>query len=839
MGKPHWDKLWDKARDKAKNLTPWTPGTSGKGMVLPDRMMTWQVDQRDDLPYHRDVANAHNIDVPTTDFWIEPSGDVHYYADRSGTSYYMPHENIQALIEGYDPRLKVQGTIEKMMENKWKNMKEQWPSSDRDPLAPSSPQQSDLSAELWQNKFPHLFSNESRVIRSQSEPGRDFHPLRGFEWRLPAIYNHDDDRMYLGKEGMEHSALGREFNLWDPWGSESLATGYVALQPESGITPGLKWFGNPQIPNEEELHDLVEAHHGVRSENFREPQVDAEMWHSSSEEDYERPSYETPEQRLLWQPDLPEGKGFLDTEGNLHTWNALNGEPWMHSDQARKRGVRTEPGSHFYISPQGNVYNNASIFRPGMFLEDIQKQDPRLTYDEEYDPYASEDDLWHEGKVAYQDLYHYNDHWGPEPEPEPEPGQPDQWDDPESRLLWQPGYKGKAFLDTKGRLHTWNEQRRGIPENGENTYKFYDPVTGEVDGGWMHSNQAEKRGVRTNPDSHIYMDENGYMRPASRPWGDAMERIVAQDPRIKDEYAPEERSDDDLWSEHESRTAEQLPLWEEQAEEKPEEPEPEPSGPQVVEGTQERDSMMGGRRPVIYAPNLDKIFLGRPNAFHQNVHNEFPEIREDGDYYEGYAGGTYSPNGMLDWYGYPGPEAHNTVAHAIQPYFNFDVMRGRENGADLDDAWDDDDHYSRVADSRTPYEVQDVPPEYHHDYPGDDEEGFNGRVPIVFKPSEGKVYLGAPNWYHGDLRDFHRIPWDIGGDNGYEGYFGSSNPSWGGGKVSWYRTPTPEEQEGVEQTLAVRKPDVYNVAQKDLGEDLWDDDEVDGPRLARYNPSGQ
>lgn len=106
----------------------------------------------------------------------------------------------------------------------------------------------------------------------------------------------------------------------------------------------------------------------------------------------------------------------------------------------------------------------------------------------------------------------------------------------------------------------------------------------------------------------------------------------------------------------------------------------------------------------------------------------------------------------------------------------------------------------------------------------DPNENFRGRIPLVYTPETRDIYMGAPNWYHGNIYD--AFP-NIQRNYRIEGYLGHGG-NWRQG-LNWYSGPPHPEHLEVEKALAQAGYDTSGNSPviphwEDVDEnDLWED----------------
>lgn len=81
-----------------------------------------------------------------------------------------------------------------------------------------------------------------------------------------------------------------------------------------------------------------------------------------------------------------------------------------------------------------------------------------------------------------------------------------------------------------------------------------------------------------------------------------------------------------------------------------------------------------------------------------------------------------------------------------------------------------------------------------------DKEGysrFDGRIPILWDERSRRLYLGAPNWFHGDVAQHY----DIGAGHGLDEGMVAGGPEWGSGHLKWFLPDEPKEHPEIAEAL--------------------------------------
>lgn len=118
---------------------------------------------------------------------------------------------------------------------------------------------------------------------------------------------------------------------------------------------------------------------------------------------------------------------------------------------------------------------------------------------------------------------------------------------------------------------------------------------------------------------------------------------------------------------------------------------------------------------------------------------------------------------------------------------------------------------------------------------GTSQEDFAGRRPVLYHEPSQTVYLGHPDWYHGDAYDHHGLD----AFSCKDGFVGGG-PLWGNGKLSWYTDP-PLAHQAISEALEKAIPgitaprDPHAPGWVDNDED-WMDDENDISGLHHPRP---
>lgn len=263
-------------------------------------------------------------------------------------------------------------------------------------------------------------------------------------------------------------------------------------------------------------------------------------------------------------------------------------------------------------------------------------------------------------------------------------------------------------------------------------------------------------------------------------------------------------------------------------------------GLEVLHGNTEPWANMNGRRPFIYVPEHNRIYLGKEDTYHQNLLDDFDDEIGDGfkdlgsgddwgsggaQRYHGYAGGTdpYWSKKPLSWYGAGPTDDHiGRIKEALAPHIP-SVLDDEED--DTDDWGDMEEHYGKIAqnpDQMALFPSQPVPKlqviEGTYDSEGSDYEDFEGRRPVLWDRENETVYLGQPDTYHSDLYE----EFGLGYGQAEKGYVGGGR-SWGGGALKWY-FGKPQEHDDVAAALERHAPGVTQQKAPAHDEDGgWDD----------------
>lgn len=166
--------------------------------------------------------------------------------------------------------------------------------------------------------------------------------------------------------------------------------------------------------------------------------------------------------------------GFIDTEGKIQQGLDF----FAGHDQ-----VPNPERFHNWVEDRFGVrnQNQGSFSNDDWIQSKVAWQEPEN--DEFEGPYP--EDFAGDPEATYRDRL--NKRWRPIRQEWRADPNPFKWDHTKN--------PGKAFLDDEGQLHTWDEGSSADP-------------------GWMHSDQAEIRGVTNNSSTHIYMRPPGGFSPA-------------------------------------------------------------------------------------------------------------------------------------------------------------------------------------------------------------------------------------------------------------------------------------------------------------------------------------
>lgn len=248
-------------------------------------------------------------------------------------------------------------------------------------------------------------------------------------WRRPVVYDRNEDHMYVGQSAMEHNDMMRQIGKENPWTTQRDAAHWAApgyIDTEGVLGGGLNFFNDERPPQDEHFHNWVRSALGVdrpQSNPYTEQdwvsktafsgspgQLDPGYigWNEATDPDWKedgsRPQrqlfqprppdpddllkakYHAEKNPFMWQGPGTEGKAFMDTNGVVHTWdNDLNSKHWMHSNQAKMRGVQLDYNSHIYMNSDGSVRDayDVAAYNPEKAKEmyhQLQEQHPGTTW---------------------------------------------------------------------------------------------------------------------------------------------------------------------------------------------------------------------------------------------------------------------------------------------------------------------------------------------------------------------------------------------------------------------------------------------------------------------------
>jgi hypothetical protein len=200
-------------------------------------------------------------------------------------------------------------------------------------------------------------------------------PNERYTDRRPVVYYPNTDELHIGGRGDEHTMIYQQHDPDYNRDDETWNGSYGYAGPNrgdiAGVPAGLYWYDN-----DDPTHDgrILQA----MKENL--PDYDEAEVIPSNVWTFDKTA------GMEWSGLGTWGKGFLDADGKLHTWNdqSVGYKPgddwkwqkdWAHAQYATNRGLVAQPGSEFYVSPDGEIgsmVQDADIYRA------IKERDPRL-----------------------------------------------------------------------------------------------------------------------------------------------------------------------------------------------------------------------------------------------------------------------------------------------------------------------------------------------------------------------------------------------------------------------------------------------------------------------------
>lgn len=185
--------------------------------------------------------------------------------------------------------------------------------------------------------------------------------------------------------------------------------------------------------------------------------------------------------------------------------------------------------------------------------------------------------------------------------------------------------------------------------------------------------------------------------------------------------------------------------------------------------TGEKDYWHRDRRPAVYAPEGNTVFLGQPGTHHEDLYEEFPELERQ---YRKTHELVIEPDGTIGnyWLSHLPEDERNRVYNAL--------------GADEKSSWSLN---SRIA---------------------------GGSIPVVVDATTGRHWIGKPGQYHAEVWDDQGIEMDRPDLNAHHGLV--MNDPEKGRILEWYEgVPHPEATAAVSRQLGEPVTDVYAESLED------------------------
>lgn len=134
---------------------------------------------------------------------------------------------------------------------------------------------------------PHqgLVFHNGAIVQFNPQDKESIFRMPNFDWRVPVLYHKPTQRLYVGREGMEHGDLARQFSLPSPWKTSldahhEVAPGFIDTNGTVG-EGGLQFFSGYEPPGGNLFHDWAEQKYGVRAKpKINPPAQPGDIWSS-------------------------------------------------------------------------------------------------------------------------------------------------------------------------------------------------------------------------------------------------------------------------------------------------------------------------------------------------------------------------------------------------------------------------------------------------------------------------------------------------------------------------------------------------------------------------------
>jgi hypothetical protein len=540
-------------------------------------------------------------------------------------------------------------------------------------------------------------------------------PIPQLQGRLPFAYNPENSHLVIGQDGWTHDDLIRNIDqshnyFYGAINQLETRNGHGA---ENTITNASDLHGKPWTVTP----DVVQAINNHLGKEYTAPEE--EQWKFSSNE---FPHHN-------WKPGEG-GKGIIDDDGSIHTWNTHNDAPHHFQYLAELKGDPKEYGNgNDYQEGLGKWYERSMQYEPFHIEADGGVYDAHNAILDEHvglnpkvyelpgikDPKAD----WH---FAQQLHPHHN---------------------------WKPRNEGKGIV-VDGDIHTWNTDDDGSPHHFQylaelmGDHNDYDSAGGNYEKGFdkWYDKSMRSQAFHIDPEGSVDaadlrgdrgLDPRIYKLPGITGPGSGW-NFTGSDAKEYPQNDPNDITINEL---------EGVPG----------------AGP---------DGLFAHRRVFAYDPDTATVHLSQPGAFHAGLKNELRDMNQ----YYGKGSGSVDhllfgsvnrPEGNPDSeyetrYGSPGEisfigDADYVGINDDHQYSYRPALEALKNHLgpeyyhDYDEPLDRDWHFAKTADWKV----------IEHEPPGYPIDSLKNRRPFVAR--DGVIHIGQPGATHDEVTDAAGLDW--------------------------------------------------------------------------------